>query len=142
MNQTPRAVDESPSLRQMVSYTFNGVGYDVIKAADGGEGLGKAGTDPVRLILTDQSMPKMDGLTLIRSLRELPPQQKTPILVLTTESGDAIKQEARAAGATGWMVKPFDPKRLLEVMKKVLALALQPDCAILNSPGSIRRNIL
>ena len=142
MNQTTRAVDDSPSLRQMVSYTFNGVGYDVIKAADGGEGLGKAGTDPVRLILTDQSMPKMDGLTLIRSLRELPPQQKTPILVLTTESGDAIKQEARAAGATGWMVKPFDPKRLLEVMKKVLALALQPDCAILNSPGSIRRNIL
>jgi two-component system, chemotaxis family, chemotaxis protein CheY len=142
MNQTTRAVDDSPSLRQMVSYTFNGVGYDVIKAADGGEGLGKAGTDPVRLILTDQSMPKMDGLTLIRSLRELPPQQKTPILVLTTESGDAIKQEARAAGATGWMVKPFDPKRLLEVMKKVLALALQPDCVILNSPGSIRRNIL
>jgi len=142
MNQTMRAVDDSPSLRQMVSYTFNGVGYDVIKAADGGEGLGKAGTDPVRLILTDQSMLKMDGLTLIRSLRELPPQQKTPILVLTTESGDAIKQEARAAGATGWMVKPFDPKRLLEVMKKVLVLALQPDCAILNSPGSIRRNIL
>lgn len=120
MNQTILAVDDSPSIRQMVTYTLKGAGYDVIEAADGEEGLGKARSNPVSLILTDQNMPKMDGLTLIRSLRALPQYRSTPILVLTTESGDAIKQEARAAGATGWMVKPFDPKRLLEVMKKVL----------------------
>ncbi len=120
MNRTILAVDDSPSIRQMVSYTLKGAGYDVIEAADGEEGLGKARATPVSLILTDQNMPRMDGLTLIRSLRAMPRYQSTPILVLTTESGDAIKQEARAAGATGWMVKPFDPKRLLEVMKKVL----------------------
>jgi two-component system chemotaxis response regulator CheY len=120
MNRTILAVDDSPSIRQMVSYTLKGAGYDVIEAADGEEGLGKARSTPVSLILTDQNMPRMDGLTLIRSLRAMPRYQSTPILVLTTESGDAIKQEARAAGATGWMVKPFDPKRLLEVMKKVL----------------------
>lgn len=120
MNPTILAVDDSPSIRQMVSYTLKGAGYNVIEAADGEEGLGKARSGQVSLVLTDQNMPRMDGITMIKSLRAMPQYKSVPILVLTTESGDALKQEARAAGATGWLVKPFDPKRLLEVMTKVL----------------------
>jgi two-component system chemotaxis response regulator CheY len=72
------------------------------------------------LILSDQNMPRMDGLTLIKSLRALPPYRSTPILMLTTESGDAMKAAGKAAGATGWLVKPFDPQKLIEVVKKVI----------------------
>ena len=120
MAKTVLTVDDSASIRQMVSFTLKGAGYEVIEAADGVEGLDRARTNPVNLVLTDQNMPKMDGLTLIKSLRSLPQYAGIPILMLTTESGDTMKSQGRAAGATGWLVKPFDPTRLLEVVKKVI----------------------
>jgi two-component system chemotaxis response regulator CheY len=114
------AVDDSASMRQMVSFTLRSSGYEVIEAVDGQDALDKLGSREVDLVLTDQNMPRMDGLTLIRQLRGLERYKRVPILVLTTESGDEMKQAGRAAGATGWMVKPFDPARLLEVVGKVL----------------------
>ncbi|HUN69915.1 MAG TPA: response regulator [Burkholderiales bacterium] len=120
MSKTILAVDDSASLRQMVSFTLKGAGYEVIEAGDGEEGLAKAKTGAVQLVLTDQNMPKMDGLTLVKNLRGLPQYAATPILMLTTESGDQMKAQGKAAGATGWLVKPFDPAKLLEVVKKVI----------------------
>ncbi|MCK9202090.1 MAG: response regulator [Gallionella sp.] len=120
MAKTVLTVDDSASIRQMVAFTLKSAGYTVIEAADGQEGLDKAKTNAVNLVLTDQNMPKMDGLTLIKTLRGLPQYRSTPILMLTTESSDAMKSQGRAAGATGWLVKPFDPQKLLEVVKKVV----------------------
>ncbi|MEN9455859.1 MAG: response regulator [Neisseriaceae bacterium] len=113
-------VDDSASIRQMVAFTLKSAGYDVIEAADGNAGLAQAKSNNVQLVLTDQNMPGMDGLTLIKSLRALPNFKTTPILMLTTESSDAMKSQGRAAGATGWLVKPFDPQKLLEVVRKVI----------------------
>lgn len=120
MSKSILAVDDSASIRQMVSFTLKSSGYEVTEAVDGMDGLDKAKAKTFNLILTDQNMPRMDGISLIRSLRALPHYASVPILVLTTESGDEMKQSARAAGATGWLVKPFDPKRLIDVMKKVM----------------------
>jgi len=114
------AVDDSPTIRQMVSHTLSGAGYEVIEAEDGVDGLEKAKRERVSLVLTDQNMPRMDGLTLVRSLRAMPDYKTAPILVLTTEAGDELKAQGRAAGATGWMVKPFDPQRLVDIVRKVL----------------------
>jgi two-component system chemotaxis response regulator CheY len=116
------AVDDSTSIRQMVAFTLKSAGYAVIEAADGQEGLDKANAanDTISLILTDQNMPKIDGLTLIKTLRSMPKFAATPILMLTTESGDDMKTQGKAAGATGWLVKPFYPHKLLEVVKKVI----------------------
>lgn len=114
------AVDDSTSIRQMVAFTLKGAGYEVIEAADGQEGLEKAKSKTVNLVLTDQNMPKMDGLTLIKTLRGLLQYKTVPILMLTTESSDAMKAQGKAAGATGWLVKPFDPNKLLEVVAKVI----------------------
>jgi two-component system chemotaxis response regulator CheY len=114
------AVDDSASMRQMVSFTLRSSGYEVIEAVDGQDALDKIGDKQVDLVLTDQNMPRMDGLTLIKQLRVQDRFKRTPILVLTTESSDEMKLAGRAAGATGWMVKPFDPARLLEVIGKVL----------------------
>jgi len=104
----------------MVSFTLKSAGYNVIEGVDGQDGLDKAKQKTVDLVLTDQNMPRMDGLTLIKSLRALPAYRSVPILMLTTESGDAMKSQGKAAGATGWIVKPFDPQKLLEVVKKVI----------------------
>jgi two-component system chemotaxis response regulator CheY len=104
----------------MVSFTLKSAGYEVLEAVDGQDGLDKAKSNAVNLVLTDQNMPRMDGLTLIKTLRALPQYKTTPILMLTTESSDTMKQQGRAAGATGWLVKPFDPQKLLEVVKKVI----------------------
>jgi two-component system chemotaxis response regulator CheY len=120
MSKTILAVDDSPSIRQLVSFTLKGAGYEVVEAVDGQDGLDKAKSRAINLILTDQNMPRMDGLTLIKNLRALPQYKTTPILILTTESSDAMKAQGRAAGATGWLVKPFDPQKLLEVIKKVI----------------------
>lgn len=114
------AVDDSASIRQMVSFTLKGGGYEVTEAVDGQDGLNKAKTKSFNLVLTDQNMPNMDGLTLIKNLRSLPQYRSVPVLMLTTESGDAMKAQGKAAGATGWLVKPFDPQKLLEVVKKVI----------------------
>jgi len=120
MAKTVLTVDDSASIRQMVSFTLKNSGYEVIEAADGMDGLEKAKKQSVQLVLTDQNMPRMDGLTLIKTLRELPQYKSVPILMLTTESSDAMKSQGRAAGATGWLVKPFDPQKLIEVVKKVI----------------------
>lgn len=120
MAKTILAIDDSASIRQMVAFTLKSAGYEVLDAVDGQDGLDKAKSHNVSLVLTDQNMPRMDGLTLIRALRSLPQYKSIPILMLTTESSDAMKQQGRAAGATGWLVKPFDPQKLLEVVKKVI----------------------
>jgi two-component system chemotaxis response regulator CheY len=91
----------------------------VIEAEDGAQGLDRAAQTSCDLVITDQNMPNMDGLTLVKSLRQLSDYKSTPILLLTTESADAMKEEGRSAGATGWLVKPFDPNKLLEVVGKV-----------------------
>lgn len=120
MTKTVLTVDDSASIRQMVSFTLKGAGYGVIEATDGNDGLAKAKASGVNLVVTDQNMPGMDGISLIKALRTLPAYKSVPILMLTTESGDAMKAQGKAAGATGWIVKPFDPAKLLEVVKKVL----------------------
>ena len=118
--RTILAVDDSPSIRQMVVFTLKGAGYEVFEASDGQDGLEKALARRADLVLTDQNMPRMDGITLIQSLRKLSEYSVTPILVLTTESSDEMKAKGRAAGATGWLIKPFDPKRLIEVVRKII----------------------
>jgi two-component system chemotaxis response regulator CheY len=120
MAKTILAVDDSGSLRQMVSFSLKAAGYDVIEAVDGQDGLDKAKKQTVDLVLTDQNMPRMDGLSLIKALRGMTSYQRVPILMLTTESGDDMKAQGKAAGANGWLVKPFDPQRLTEVVKKVI----------------------
>jgi len=120
MAKTVLCVDDSASIRQMVGFTLKSAGYEVVEAVDGMDGLDKAKSRSVNLVLTDQNMPRMDGLTLIKSLRALPQYKSVPILMLTTESSEAMKSQGRAAGATGWLVKPFDPQKLIEVVKKVI----------------------
>ncbi len=120
MAKTILAVDDSVSIRQMVAFTLKSAGYEVIEAVDGQDALDKANIHKVNLVLTDINMPRMDGLKLLKLLRELSDYKAIPILMLTTESGDDMKAKGRAAGATGWLVKPFDPKRLLEVISKVI----------------------
>jgi two-component system, chemotaxis family, chemotaxis protein CheY len=112
-------VDDSASVRQLVRFTLSGAGYQVIEAVDGRDALAKL-TVPVNLIVTDLNMPNLDGLGLIRGVRGNPAYKGVPILMLTTESQAAKKQEGKAAGATGWIVKPFSPDQLLGVIKKVL----------------------
>ena len=114
------AVDDSASMRQMVSFTLKSAGYNVVEAVDGQDAWEKAGGRSFDLVLTDQNMPRMDGISLTRKLREDPQFKSTPILILTTESSDQLKQAGRAAGATGWLVKPFDPNKLIEVIQKVI----------------------
>lgn len=115
------AVDDSASMRQMVSFTLKGAGYDVVEAADGVEALNIAKTKSVNLVITDVNMPNMDGISLIRELRNLPSYKFTPLLMLTTESGADKKQQGKAAGATGWIVKPFNPEQLLKTVSKVIS---------------------
>jgi two-component system chemotaxis response regulator CheY len=114
------AVDDSASMRQMVRYTLEGAGYKVIQAADGLEALEFARSGFADLVLTDVNMPRMDGLTLVRELRALHSYKHTPMLVLTTESGQETKQRGKQAGATGWIVKPFNPEQLLNTIARVL----------------------
>lgn len=112
--------DDSASMRQMVSFTLKGAGYQVVEAVDGKDALQKAQKEKADLVLTDVNMPNMDGITLVKQLRTLPDYKFTPILLLTTESALDKKQEGKAAGATGWLVKPFNPDQLLSTIKKVL----------------------
>ena len=114
------AVDDSPSMRKMVSFTLTGAGYNVVEAVDGQDAYEKAQANAIDLVLADQNMPRLDGLGLTRKLRDDPKFKTVPILILTTESSDQMKQAGRSAGATGWLVKPFDPARLIEVIQKVI----------------------
>jgi len=113
-------VDDSNSVRMAIRMALTGAGYAVTEAADGAQGLSKANGSKFDMIITDLNMPNMDGLTMIRTLRKSPAQCGTPILFLTTESEDAMKQQAKTAGATGWLVKPFVPDQLVKVVRKVL----------------------
>lgn len=114
------AVDDSASMRQMVGFTLKTAGFDVTEASNGDEALKAAEKGNYDLVISDVNMPIMDGLTLIRNLRTLPSYKFTPLLMLTTESGAEKKQEGRSAGATGWIVKPFNPDQLLATVRKVL----------------------
>jgi two-component system chemotaxis response regulator CheY len=120
MTHTILTVDDSGSLRQLVAFSLKEAGYGVVEAVDGQDGLNKAREQLVDLVLTDQNMPNMDGLSLIKALRAMKNYQNVPIVMLTTESGDDMKALGKAAGANGWMVKPFDPVRLTEVVKKLI----------------------
>ena len=113
-------VDDSVSMRQMVVFTLKEAGYTTIEAADGQEALEAAQKKAVQVVISDVNMPVMDGITLISKLRELPSYKFTPILMLTTESAADKKAAGKAAGATGWLVKPFNPEKLLATIKKVM----------------------
>lgn len=117
---TVLAVDDSASMRQMVSFTLKGAGYDVVEAKDGVEALSLAKKGKFNLVITDVNMPNMDGISLIKELRALPDYKFIPMLMLTTESGMDKKSEGKSAGATGWIVKPFNPDQLLATIKRVI----------------------
>jgi two-component system chemotaxis response regulator CheY len=114
------AVDDSASMRQIVSFTLRNAGYGVVEAVDGEDAWRQASGRDFSLVLTDQNMPQLDGIGLTRRMRADPRFGQTPILILTTESADAMKQAGRAAGATGWIVKPFDPARLVDVVGQLI----------------------
>lgn len=120
MSKIILTVDDSASIRQMVKLTLSAAGYQVVEAGNGAEGLAKAAAAPVNMIVTDLNMPVMDGITFIREVRKLPAYRGIPIIFLTTESDGAMKQQAKEAGATGWIVKPFQQEQLTAVVKKVL----------------------
>ena len=119
MSKRVLAVDDSKTMRNMIVFTLNGEGYEVTEAVDGQEALNIASSGDFDLIITDINMPNMDGITLLKELRAKDKFRSTPILILTTEGGEDKKNEGRAAGATGWIVKPFDPEKLLQVVGKV-----------------------
>lgn len=112
-------VEDSASMRQMVTFTLKGAGYEVEEAVDGVDALKKAKIKSFNIVVTDVNMPNMDGIALIKELRALPNYKFTPLLMLTTESTSDKKMQGKEAGATGWMVKPFNPDQLLATIKKV-----------------------
>jgi len=112
-------VDDSKTMRDMVSFTLKGAGFEVVEAEDGVKALSLLERTNVDLVITDINMPNMDGITLVKNLRARPANRSTPILILTTEGGEDKKTAGRAAGATGWIVKPFAPDKLLQVVSKV-----------------------
>lgn len=113
-------VDDSNSIRDMVSFTLKSAGYETVEAKDGQEGLDKAKTSAFDLVISDVNMPNMDGIALCTELRKLANFKFTPILMLTTESSGDMKMKGKAAGATGWLVKPFNPEKLLATIKRVV----------------------
>jgi two-component system chemotaxis response regulator CheY len=121
MNPTILAVDDSASMRRMVAHVLRGAGYHVIEAEDGEAALEVARAQHVDAILTDHHMPKMDGIAFVRNVRALASYARTPIMLLTTESSAEMKERARDAGASGWMVKPFDPERLVSMFAKLFS---------------------
>ncbi|ALC17110.1 Fis family transcriptional regulator [Desulfuromonas soudanensis] len=114
-------VDDSASVRQMMSFTLKQAGYDVVEAVDGEDALAKFATENVQMLITDLNMPKMDGTALIREVRKDAANRFMPILMLTTESQESKRQEGKSAGASAWIVKPFKPEQLLGVVRMVLA---------------------
>lgn len=112
-------VDDSRTMREMVAFTLREAGFEVSEAEDGTKALSALQAKPVDVVITDLNMPNMDGVALIRALRATPKYRATPILMLTTESDNAKKAEGKSAGATGWLVKPFDPQKLIDVVRRV-----------------------
>ena len=119
MKKKVLTVDDSRTMRDMVAFTLKGAGYEVVEAGDGQQALSVVAANKVDLVITDLNMPVMDGLTLIRRLRATPAHRTLPILMLTTEADEKKKAEGRTAGATGWIVKPFSPDKLLQIVAKV-----------------------
>ncbi len=119
MNKTVLIVDDSVSMRQMVAFTLKQAGFSVLEGGNGKEALERLASAKVDLIITDLNMPVMDGISFVRAARARAECKFTPILLLTTESQESKKQEGKAAGATGWIVKPFQPDQLLKVVQKV-----------------------
>lgn len=113
-------VDDSASLRQVVKIALNNAGYDVVEASDGKDALGKLGGQRYHLIISDVNMPNMDGIELLKAIKQHSSYKFTPVLMLTTESGEAKKQEGQAAGAKAWIVKPFQPQQLLMAVSKLV----------------------
>ncbi|MAT69810.1 MAG: hypothetical protein CMJ58_09825 [Planctomycetaceae bacterium] len=121
MSKTALVVDDSRSLRCMVRETLEWAGYSVLPCANGQEALETVGGHAVDFVITDVNMPVMDGLSLVQRLRTMPDLEFAPILILTTEASDSMKNRGRQAGATGWMVKPFSPEQLLQVIARIVA---------------------
>jgi len=120
MAKTILIVDDSASLRQVVSIALKGSGYDVIEASDGNDGLSKLNGNKVHLIISDVNMPGMDGLTMVSEIKKMPNYKFTPIIMLTTEAGGDMKEQGKAAGAKAWMVKPFKPAQMLDAVSKLV----------------------
>jgi two-component system, chemotaxis family, chemotaxis protein CheY len=120
MAKTALIVDDSVSMRAIVAFTLRQAGFDVVEGENGRDALIKMAGRKIEIIVTDLNMPVMDGFTFIRAVRERPDSKFTPILMLTTESQGDKKQKGKAAGATGWIVKPFNPQKLLDAIAKVL----------------------
>jgi two-component system chemotaxis response regulator CheY len=120
MSKTIMVVDDSSSVRQVVSITLKGAGYDVIEAGDGKDALNKLNGQKIHLIISDVNMPNMDGITLVKEVKKLPSYKFTPIIMLTTESQETKKREGQLAGAKAWVVKPFQPALLLAAVSKLV----------------------
>lgn len=120
MAKTVMTVDDAATMRKMISLTLKGAGHMVLEAEDGQVALNALRDRSVDLVITDVNMPNMNGIELTRQLRQLPNFRSTPIIILTTESDQTKKMEGKAAGATGWIIKPFNQEQLLAVVKKVL----------------------
>lgn len=120
MGKTVLIVDDSASIRQVVSITLKGAGYDVIEGSDGKDALTKLDGRKVHLIISDVNMPNMDGITFLKNVKQLPVYKFTPVIMLTTEAGEAKKEEGRAAGAKAWVVKPFQPAQMLTAVSKLI----------------------
>ena len=118
MSKVVLTVDDSASVRQMVAFTLSDAGYTVIEAVDGRDALGKLAS--VSMVITDLNMPNLDGIGLIKEIRANPACKGIPIVMLTTESQESRKQEGKAAGATGWIVKPFTRQQMLAVVKRII----------------------
>jgi two-component system chemotaxis response regulator CheY len=120
MGKTILIVDDSISLRQVVGIALKGAGYDVIEASDGRDALAKLTGQKINLVISDVNMPNMDGITFVQELKKLPAYRFTPVIMLTTEAGDAKKQAGQAAGAKAWVVKPFQPAQMLAAVAKLV----------------------
>jgi len=120
MSKTVLIVDDSASIRQVVSITLKGAGYQVIEGCDGKDALSKLDGRKVHLIISDVNMPNMDGITFVKNVKQLPAYKFTPVIMLTTEAGESKKEEGRAAGAKAWVVKPFQPAQMLTAVSKLI----------------------
>lgn len=120
IKKTIMTVDDSASVRLMVKFTLSGLGFEIVEAVDGNDALRKIGKKPVHMLITDINMPELDGISLVKKVREIPAYRFIPIIMLTTESQEEKKREGKKAGATGWIVKPFRPDQLVAVVRKVM----------------------
>ena len=121
MSKSILVVDDTRSMRAMVAAVLQGAGYEVAEAGDGVEALELARARVFDLVVTDHNMPRMDGVTLVRELRQLPNYDPVALIVLSTEASPELKQKGREAGATGWMAKPFDPEKMLGIVRQFIA---------------------